>query len=140
MRILSDTCIFIHYSTDMGLLSKDVISLLEDTENIICISAETLRELVVSYNNGGLVSKYWPSARKMLDSIQEEYYITILPLKEEHMKTYSELELNTVQDHKDPSDHVIIAHAITEHMPLISDDHKFEFYQKQGLELIINKQ
>ena len=65
MRILIDTCIFIHYSTDMGLLSKDVISLLEDTENIICISAETLRELVVSYNNGGLVSKYWPSARKI---------------------------------------------------------------------------
>ena len=41
--------------------------------------------------------------------------------------------------HKDPSDHVIIAHAITEHLPLISDDRKFEFYKKQGLDLILNK-
>ena len=55
------------------------------------------------------------------------------------MKTYSELEINTAQDHKDPSDHVIIAHAITEHLPLITEDDKFEFYKKQGLDLILNK-
>ena len=51
----------------------------------------------------------------------------------------SELELNIAQDHKDPSDHVIIAHAITENIPLVSDDGKFEFYRKQGLDLILNK-
>jgi len=39
----------------------------------------------------------------------------------------------------DPSDHVIIAHAITNRIPLISDDSKFEFYRNQGLELIVNK-
>ena len=74
----------------------------------------------------------------MIDSIQRDYFIQILPLKEEHMKTYSELEINTLQDHNDPSDHVIIAHAITEHLPLITDDGKFEFYKKQGLDLILN--
>ena len=47
------------------------------------------------------------------------------------LKTYSKLELNRAQDHKDPSDHVIIAHAITEHLPLITEDGKFEFYKKQ---------
>ena len=55
------------------------------------------------------------------------------------MRTYSELELNLAQDHKDPSDHMIIAHAITEGLPLITDDGKFEFYRKQGLNLILNK-
>ena len=75
----------------------------------------------------------------MVNSIQDEFFINILPLKDEHMKTYSELELNVAQDHKDPSDHVIIAHAITERLPLISDDSKFEFYRKQGLDLILNK-
>ena len=75
----------------------------------------------------------------MIDAIKDEFFIQILPLREEHMKTYSELELNTAQDHKDPSDHVIIAHAITENMPLVSDDGKFEFYRKQGLDLILNK-
>lgn len=139
MRILIDTCIFIHYSTDRGLLSKDVLALLADTDNQICVSAETLRELVVSYNNGGLVSKYWTSAKKMLESIRNEYFITILPLKEEHMKTYSELRLNRLQDHRDPSDHVIISHAITERIPLISDDGKFDFYRNQGLDFILNE-
>ena len=139
MKILIDTCIYIHFATDRSLLSKDVLALLEDYDNTICVSAETPRELVIQYNNKKLVAKYWKSARDMVDAIQRDYYINILPLREEHMKTYSELELNMAQDHKDPSDHVIIAHAITEHLPLISDDSKFEFYRKQGLDLILNK-
>lgn len=67
MRILIDTCIFIHFVAERDLLSRDVIAMLEDY------------------------------------------------------------------------DHIIIAHAITEHIPLISDDSKFEFYKKQGLDLILNK-
>jgi PIN domain nuclease of toxin-antitoxin system len=139
MRILIDTCIYIHYTVDQSQLSKDVLALLEDYDNTICVSSETPRELIIQFNNGKAVSKYWKSARDMVDAIQRDYFINILPLKEEHMKTYAELELNTAQDHKDPSDHVIIAHAITEHLPLISDDSKFEFYRKQGLDLILNK-
>jgi PIN domain nuclease of toxin-antitoxin system len=139
MRILIDTCIFIHLATDRSLLSEDVLALLTDYDNTICVSAETPRELIIQYNNKKLVAKYWKSAREMVDAIEKEYFIHVLPLQEEHMKTYSELELNTAQDHKDPSDHVIIAHAITEHLPLISDDGKFEFYKKQGLDLILNK-
>ncbi len=139
MRILIDTCIYIHYTIDQSQLSRDVMALLEDYDNTICVSAETPRELIIQYNNGKAVSKYWKSARDMVDAIQRDYYINILPLREEHMKTYSELELNMAQDHKDPSDHVIIAHAITEHLPLISDDSKFEFYRKQGLDLILNR-
>ena len=139
MRILIDTCIYIHYTVDQSQLSKDLLALLEDYDNTICVSSETPRELIIQFNNGKAVSKYWKSARDMVDAIQRDYFINILPLKEEHMKTYAELELNTAQDHKDPSDHVIIAHAITEHLPLISDDSKFEFYRKQGLDLILNK-
>ncbi len=138
MRVLIDTCIFIHFALDKSLLSRDVLAILEDYDNVICVSAETPRELIIQYNNGKLVSKYWKSAKEMVDAIENEYFIHILPLKEEHMKTYSELELNWAQDHKDPSDHVIISHAITEHLPLISEDGKFEFYKKQGLDLILN--
>ena len=55
------------------------------------------------------------------------------------MKTYAQLELNEAMGHKDPSDHVIISQAITEHLPLISSDTRFPFYRKQGLELIENR-
>ena len=33
----------------------------------------------------------------------------------------------------------IIAHAITEHLPLISSDTRFSFYRSQGLDLIFNE-
>lgn len=55
-----------------------------------------------------------------------------LPLKKEHMHMYARMQVNEAQGHKDPSDHVIIAHAMTEHLPLISSDTRFEFYRKQG--------
>ena len=138
-RYLLDTCIFIHYATDKELLSKDVLAMLEDYDSELYVSAETLRELVIQYNNKKLVSKYWKSAEQMLDDIQEKYFINVLSLKEEQMKTYARLRLNEAQDHKDPSDHVIISHAITNGIPLISDDGKFEFYRKQGLDFIQNK-
>ena len=139
MRILLDTCIYIHYALDRSQLSNDVLEMLRDYDNVLCVSAETPRELIIQYNSGKLVSKYWKSASEMINAIENDYFIHILPLKEEHMKTYSELEINKAQDHKDPSDHVIIAHAITERLPLVTDDGKFEFYKKQGLDLILNK-
>lgn len=139
MRILIDTCIFIHLAIDRDQLSDDVLAMLTDYDNVICVSAETPRELVIQFNNKKVVSKYWKSARQMIEAMKNEFFIDILPLKEEHMKTYAEMELNIAEDHYDPSDHVIIAHAITEGLPLISDDSKFEFYRKQGLDFIINK-
>ena len=139
MRYMLDTCIFIHYATDRDLLSRDVSALLRDYDNSLYVSAETVRELVIQFNKGKLVSKFWKSAEAMIDAIKEEFLVEILPLKEEHMRTYANLRINMEEDHNDPSDHVIIAHAITNHIPLISDDQKFKFYRSHGLELIENE-
>ena len=65
-------------------------------------------------------------------------YEASLPIHEEHMLTYARLTINEAQGHYDPSDHLIIAHAITERMPLVSSDHKFDFYINQGLDYICN--
>ena len=58
MRILIDTCIFIHLAIDREQLSRDVMAMLTDYDNTICVSAETPRELIIQYNNGKLVSKF----------------------------------------------------------------------------------
>ena len=50
--------------------------------------------------------------------------------------TYAQLRLNLFEDHRDPSDHVIISHAMTERMTLISSDTRFPYYRDQGLDLI----
>lgn len=58
------------------------------------------------------------------------------PISEPTMFTYSRLQLNEAQDYRAPSDHVIISHAITEHLTLLSSDSRFPFYRNHGLDLI----
>jgi PIN domain nuclease of toxin-antitoxin system len=48
-------------------------------------------------------------------------------------------EFTPSRDHKDPNDHMIIAQAISDKIPLISSDNKFKPYEKQGLQLVFNK-
>lgn len=139
MRYLIDTNIFVFFVADPDRLSRDVRMLLEDYDSQLYISTESVKELVVGFNNKGLFSKRWKTAEEMVNAIENEYYITILPVRKEHIMTYARMTLNDAQGHKDPSDHVIIAHAITESLPLISSDTRFPFYRSQGLELIVNE-
>ncbi len=139
MRYLIDTNIFIYASTDRESLSNDVKAIMEAPETVLYISIESVRELIIGYRNKGLCSNKWKTAEEMVNAIEEEFYVKILPLKEEHMKTYANMIINDIQGHKDPSDHVIIAHAITERLPLISSDKRFEFYRTQGLDFIFNE-
>ena len=62
--------------------------------------------------------------------------VDILPITEHTVFTYSRLTINEAQNHFDPSDHIIISHAITERLTLLSSDKKFAFYRSQGLDLI----
>lgn len=139
MRILIDTQIFIFLVQDFSSLSREVVSLLSDYANTLHISAESVKELIVAYNNKKLLTKKWKTAEGMVAAIEDEYYIKILPVSKEHMKTYSKLSINSIDDHKDPSDHVIISHAITNRIPLISSDRRFPYYTDQGLDLIFNE-
>ena len=137
-RFLLDTCIFTHMVIEPDRICQNVADILNDYNNTLCMSVESERELIVSFNNGEIVSTRWKTAKDMIVSITEEYSIQVLPLDENCMKTYSGLELNIAQKHKDPSDHVIISQAITMRIPLISSDSKFDFYRNQGLELVYN--
>lgn len=139
MRYLIDTNIFVYMASDPEYLSRDVDAIIQEPDTLLYMSSESVRELIVGYRNKGLCSKRWKSVEEMVNAIEDDFYIKILPLKKEHMQTYAKLEINEAQGHKDPSDHVIISHAITEHLPLISSDTRFEFYRSQGLDLIFNQ-
>ena len=134
MRYLIDTNIFIYAAIDNQQLSNDVVDMLNDYENLFYISTESLRELIVHYNNKALLRKHWKTKDQMLKEITEKYGFQILPLTPDVMYKYGQMNLY----HNDPSDHVIIAQAITMKMPLISDDKRFPDYRKEGLELIEN--
>ena len=139
MRYLIDTNIIVYIISDPDSLDNDVKAIISDPDNTLYTSAESAKELVIAYINKGLLTKRWGKAEDMLNSIEDEYGIYIRPINREHIHTYARLSLNTRQDHRDPSDHVIISHAITEHMPLISSDTRFGYYRAQGLDFIYNK-
>ena len=135
-RLILDTCAVIDLITSPRVTDLDFWNIIDDPYTMLYASFETARELVVLFNNKKLLSKYWQTAEQMLTSIEQDYGIEFLPLRRDTAYTYASLTLNEAQDHRDPSDHVIIAHAITEHLTLLSSDQKFAFYRSQGLNLI----
>lgn len=136
MRTLIDTCVIIDWATDEESLNDGVWDILDDPENRIYVSAETIRELVVSFNSKALLHKRWRTAHDILATVENDFGVEILPITRSVVETYSNLRLNTAEGHKDPSDHIIISHAIAERMTLISSDTRFPFYRSQGLDLI----
>ena len=136
MRLMLDTCVVIDLLTDVDSIPTEALDMLSDRNNQLFASVETMRELVVHFNNKRLLSKYWKTAEEVLRSVEEDLNIEFLPLRRDIGYTYSRLQLNIGQEHNDPSDHVIISHAITERLPLLSSDEKFPFYRAQGLDLI----
>ena len=105
MRVLLDTNIFVYMATAPDYLSRDALAILYDTDTVLCMSAESVRELIVAYRNKGLCSKRWKTAEEMVAAIEDEFYIQILPLKKEHMTTYARMEINCPCHHRAPAAH-----------------------------------
>lgn len=134
--MLLDTCAVIDLITGSDATELEFWDILDAPDTMPYASFETARELVVHFNNKRLLSKRWQTAEQMLISIEQDYGIEFLPLRRDTAFTYANLVINEADDHKDPSDHIIIAHAITERLTLISSDKKLPFYRNQGLDLI----
>ena len=131
-----DTCVIIDLLIDMDNLSRGAQKIIEDPDNVLFASAESMRELVVHFNNKKLLNRYFKNATDVLKAVEEELDIEFLPIRRNVGYAYSNLRINEADEHYDPSDHIIISHAITERMALMSSDLKFPFYRNQGLELI----
>jgi PIN domain nuclease of toxin-antitoxin system len=53
-------------------LSHDVRELLSDYSNTLHISAESVKELIVAYNDKRLFTNKWKSAEEMVAAIEDE--------------------------------------------------------------------
>lgn len=134
MKIIIDTHILIWLLYKKSSLSKHVLAELEDSSNTFYVSSLSLVEIAMKNREGKL--KLDVSFKSLVDEIEGNQWVTILPLKPKHIITFNTLTTN--QDHKDPFDQLIISQAISDRMAIISDDAKFLFYRKQGLTLIEN--
>jgi PIN domain nuclease of toxin-antitoxin system len=117
-------------------IERKVLDLLKDYENAFYVSSIALRELVKLYIYGELKSKIYKSYKDMFALIDELNY-EVKPFTKQHVMAYA--EFTPSKEHKDPNDHMIIAQAISNKIPLISSDNKFKPYEKQGLQLVFNK-
>jgi len=136
MRYLIDTNVFANLVVD-NFISNDVRAILDDYENQIYISSESVKELIHLIQSERIVPKKSIRSRDVFDLIQNEFDLHVKYVTKEHLQTLSKLK--TVEGHNDPSDRLIISQAITEKIPLISSDKKFPKYTKLGLDLISNR-
>ena len=138
MRLLLDTNIYVFMVSDPEMLTRNVVSIIEDPENLKYISTESVRELVTAFRRKGLMSNIWRNERDMVESILGNPEIMLDYVDAYVLRQLADLEINISQEHKDPSDHIIIAQALAHRMTLVSSDTKFPFYRRQGLDLIEN--
>ena len=92
-------------------------------------------ELLQLYRIGKIRSKH-----KTIDAILriliDQFSLEVLPFGDRQIKTLK--NLHNANDHNDPFDHMVISHAITDRLILISSDRKFERYVSQRLDFVFN--
>ena len=54
MRYLIDTNILVYAIAEPDLLSDDVAAIIEEPDTVLCISTESVKEMIVAYRNKGL--------------------------------------------------------------------------------------
>lgn len=138
MRLLLDTNIYVYMVSDRNSLTKDVCAYIEDPENLKYLSIISLQELITAFRTKKLLSNIWKNEAEMISFVLNDPSVEIDNTDINVIRTLASLQINQLQDHKDPFDHIIIAQAISHKMTLISSDTKFPFYRKQGLRLIEN--
>ena len=137
MRFYLDTNILIFILLNQRTeLEKKIIDILDDYSNIFYVSSIVARELALLYKDGKVQHPKFKCFNDLLATMDVVNY-QIKPFTKQHVITYAQLDI--APDHKDPNDHMIIAQAISDKIPIISSDRKFKLYEKQGLQFVFNK-
>jgi len=136
MRYLIDSHILFFTVSDREELTAEVKGILDDCGNRIYIPSKCVEELIYLQQSGKINIKQWKSADDIIGNIKA-LDIGIKYVAEEHLLTLARLPL--FPDHKDPTDRIIVAQAITEKTALISSDRKFPLYIRYGLDFVFNK-
>jgi PIN domain nuclease of toxin-antitoxin system len=125
MRLLLDTAILIYAVEAPERLSKRAAAALQNTGNVLELSAISITEIAIKASLGKL-----KITAAMARQAVQDLDIRILPYTGEHALRLFELPLH----HGDPFDRQIIAQALSEKIPVVTPDEKFRLYG--GLKII----
>ena len=126
-RILLDTHTFIWLDLETIKLSIDCRNLLLDCENILLLSLASFWEMQIKYQLGKLTLRL--PLPNLIAEQQQANNIQLLPIELNHIWTLDRL----ANHHRDPFDRLLIAQAIAEDVPILSDDGLFDLYSVERL-------
>ena len=120
MRLLLDTVVLIFAVESPERLTKRATTLLQNTENILELSAISVSELATKAACGKLKLSATDTQRAL-----EDLNLRILPYTAQHAFYLFDLP----PYHADPFDRQIIAQAVCERIPVVTCDEKFSLYK-----------
>jgi PIN domain nuclease of toxin-antitoxin system len=120
VRLLLDTVVLIYAVEAPEQLSRRAAAALQNSENILELSAISLSEIAIK----AALGKLRISAATARQAVQD-LDIRILPYTGEHGLRLFDLPLH----HGDPFDRQIIAQALSEKIPIVTSDRKFNLYK-----------
>jgi PIN domain nuclease of toxin-antitoxin system len=122
MRVLLDTHTLLWSFNDSKLLSARARHAIEDVSNEILVSAASAWEIATKVRLGKL-----PSAEELISefaSYLSQLRIDPLPISLEHALRAGRLP----GEHRDPFDRMLVAQALIEDIPIISNDRIFDAF------------
>lgn len=122
MRLLLDTHTLLWFGLDDRRLSVTARGLIEDPANEIAISPASYWEIAIKIG----LRKYSLAEpfQSFFEQVIAEYGLQILPIEIRHTAVLTTLPSH----HRDPFDRLLIAQAIVEGIPVVSDDLQFDAY------------
>jgi PIN domain nuclease of toxin-antitoxin system len=120
VRLLLDTAILIYAVESPERLTRRATAALENTENVLELSAISIAEIAIK----AALGKLGLSAAMARQAV-EDLDIRVLPYTADHAFHLFDLPLH----HSDPFDRQIIAQAISENIPVVTPDEKFRLYK-----------
>lgn len=121
MNFLLDTHILIWAAISPHKISPELASLLSDPSNHLYFSSASIWEISIKESLGK--SDFKVSSKKLYDGLIENGY---KELKVSALHTMEVIKLPSI--HRDPFDRILVATAIWENMPLLTNDSKLSPY------------
>jgi len=126
VRAILDTHAFIVLSREgLGAVSVRAQRVIQDEDTDLILSTVSITEIAIKSNINKL-----EMTREVVSVSLERLRLTILPYEVQHSIRLFDLPLH----HRDPFDRMLIATALAEGLPIITEDREFRKYK--GLSVI----
>lgn len=131
-KYLLDTHVFLWMSSEPAKIKPETMEILKAPENEIYLSVASTWEMAIKLALGKLqITSKNSNLKTFINRALDELCLKVLPIELDHSLEVLRLK----KFHQDPFDHMLIAQALCEGMPILTSDKKLIQY---GAEVILN--